>query len=133
MEFLYIIHYKLNMLLVGTVDSIVKPIDEMAAGRSLGSQIYQNLILYPKAGSQMAKTILSPFTHARNFISAGAFAMANGIIPFSIPKLSNKLLMLYKVASPGARKETHFIKNFKTWSIKLTGATWRSTKFIKRC
>ena len=30
----------------------------------------------------MAKTILSPFTHARNFLSAGAFATANGIIPF---------------------------------------------------
>ena len=39
--------------------------------------------MYPKATSQMAKTILSPFTHARNFISAGAFAMANGMIPFS--------------------------------------------------
>ena len=30
----------------------------------------------------MAKTILAPFTHARNFLSAGAFAAANGIIPF---------------------------------------------------
>ena len=68
--------------LAGTVDSIVKPIDEMAAGKSLTSQIYQNLILYPKATSQMAKTILAPFTHARNFISAAAFAAANGFVPF---------------------------------------------------
>jgi hypothetical protein len=37
--------------------------------------------LYPKATSQIAKTILSPVTHLRNFISAGAFAAANGIIP----------------------------------------------------
>ena len=39
-------------------------------------------MLYPKATSQMAKTILAPFTHARNFISAAAFAAANGFVPF---------------------------------------------------
>ena len=37
------------------------------------------MILLPKAASQIAKTILSPVTHVRNFISAGAFAGANGI------------------------------------------------------
>jgi hypothetical protein len=45
------------------------------------TQLYNSFILYPKATSQMAKTILSPITHARNFISAGAFATANGLIP----------------------------------------------------
>ena len=50
--------------------------------KGLGAQLYQNLILYPKATSQMAKTILAPFTHARNFISAAAFAGANGFVPF---------------------------------------------------
>jgi hypothetical protein len=44
-------------------------------------RVYENLFLYPKATSQIAKTILSPVTHLRNFISAGAFAAANGIIP----------------------------------------------------
>ena len=48
-------------------------------------RLYSNLILYPKATSQMAKTILSPFTHMRNFLSAGAFATANGLIPFIGP------------------------------------------------
>ena len=43
--------------------------------------LYNSLILYPKATSQIAKTILSPVTHLRNFVSAGAFAAANGIIP----------------------------------------------------
>ena len=52
-------------------------------GDGFASQLYQNLILYPKATSQMAKTILAPFTHARNFLSAGAFAAANGLIPFA--------------------------------------------------
>jgi hypothetical protein len=32
----------------------------------------------------MAKTILAPFTHARNFISAAAFAAANGHLPLVI-------------------------------------------------
>jgi hypothetical protein len=45
------------------------------------SKLYQNFILYPKATSQLAKTVLSPITHGRNFISAGAFSVANGIIP----------------------------------------------------
>ena len=44
-------------------------------------RVYENFFLYPKATSQIAKTILSPVTHLRNFISAGAFAAANGIIP----------------------------------------------------
>ena len=44
-------------------------------------KLYNSLILYPKATSQIAKTILSPVTHLRNFVSAGAFAAANGIIP----------------------------------------------------
>jgi hypothetical protein len=46
-------------------------------------QLYHSLLLYPKATSQIAKTILSPVTHARNFFSAGAFAAANGIVPFA--------------------------------------------------
>jgi hypothetical protein len=49
--------------------------------KMMDNAIYNNLILYPKATSQIAKTILSPVTHARNFISAMSFALANGIIP----------------------------------------------------
>ena len=48
--------------------------------------MYRNLILYPKAGSQIAKTVLSPVTHFRNFFSAGAFAGANGIF-FTDPRI----------------------------------------------
>ena len=56
--------------------NIIRP-DSGFAGR-----LYANLVLYPKATSQMAKTVLGPFTHMRNFLSAGAFATANGLIPF---------------------------------------------------
>lgn len=43
--------------------------------------IYDSFILYPKAASQIAKTILSPITHARNLFSATSFMFANGFIP----------------------------------------------------
>jgi hypothetical protein len=39
-------------------------------GDGMAAQLYQNLILYPKATSQMAKTVLAPVTHSRNFMSA---------------------------------------------------------------
>ena len=42
--------------------------------------VYKYGVLAPKAISQVTKTILSPVTHARNLISAGAFAAANGAI-----------------------------------------------------
>ena len=76
---------------------IVNPLDGLYAERGVAEAIeqtamiakdksnlallYQNFILYPKATSQLAKTVLSPITHMRNFISAGAFAAANGLIP----------------------------------------------------
>ena len=54
------------------------------SGKSIPKQLYNSLILYPKGLSQMSKTILAPFTHARNFISATAFAAANGHLPLSL-------------------------------------------------
>ena len=94
--------------LTGVVDSIIKPIDDIAASKGMLSQAYQNLILYPKATSQMAKTILSPFTHARNFISAGAFAMANGMIPFSDASAIKKAYTALQVKGPGTRSTNEF-------------------------
>ena len=47
---------------------------------------YRYMLLAPKGAAQVAKTILSPITHVRNFISAGAFAAANGAI---IPSLTD--------------------------------------------
>ena len=47
---------------------------------------YKNLFLTPKAGAQIAKTVLSPTTHMRNFLSATGFALANGTL-FTNPKL----------------------------------------------
>jgi hypothetical protein len=41
---------------------------------------YRNLVLFPKALSQVAKTILAPVTHFRNLFSATGFSAANGIL-----------------------------------------------------
>jgi len=76
--------------------------------KSIPAQLYQNLILYPKATAQMAKTILAPFTHARNFISAAAFAGANGILPFGNTKDVKAAWNALQVAGPGTRQSNEF-------------------------
>ena len=48
--------------------------------------MYRYMLLAPKGATQVAKTILSPFTHVRNFLSATAFAAANGAI---LPSLTD--------------------------------------------
>jgi len=90
--------------LMGNADALVSSVDNIANNTGFLGQVYQNLILYPKATSQMAKTILSPFTHARNFLSAGAFATANGIIPFADPAAVKRAYETLQVKLPGARK-----------------------------
>jgi len=59
--------------------------DKKMSGPEAGvSWFYRNLLMFPKGVSQMAKTIFSIPTHIRNFMSAGAFSAANGIIPFAL-------------------------------------------------
>ena len=40
--------------------------------------IYQHLFLIPKGLTQISKTILGPFTHARNFITSAQFSLGTG-------------------------------------------------------
>ena len=75
---------------------------------SMGGKIYENLVLYPKAASQLAKTVLSPITHARNLISAGAFATANGIIP--TPSAIKTAYQALQVPLKGARKQNELYR-----------------------
>jgi len=72
--------------------------------KSFLAQLYQNTILYPKATAQMAKTILAPFTHARNFLSAAAFAGANGLLPFGNTADVKAAWNALQVAGPGTRQ-----------------------------
>ena len=76
--------------------------------KGLGAQIYNNLVLYPKGTSQMAKTILAPFTHVRNFISATAFAGANGIMPFGNIKDVKAAFTALQAAGPGMKQSNEF-------------------------
>jgi hypothetical protein len=55
------------------------------------SDAYKYVFLYPKAGAQVAKTVLSPTTHIRNFLSASSFSIANGTL-FADPRLVAKAM-----------------------------------------
>ena len=65
--------------LTDNADALVKG-DVTQDSALLGYNLYRNFILYPKAGAQLAKTVLGPVTHMRNFLSAAAFAGANGVL-----------------------------------------------------
>jgi len=78
------------------------------SSKSFPQQIYNSLILYPKGLSQMSKTILAPFTHARNFISATAFAAANGILPFGNTKDVKAAWNALQAFGPGTRTSNEF-------------------------
>jgi hypothetical protein len=55
------------------------------------AEAYKYVFLYPKAGAQIAKTVLSPTTHIRNFLSASAFSVANGTL-FTNPALVKRAI-----------------------------------------
>ena len=76
-----------------TYDSIFQVSNNLLRDDNIISQLYRYGILAPKGVSQVSKTILSALTHARNFISAGAFAAANGII---VPGQGNYTTMFSK-------------------------------------
>ena len=99
---------------------------EAAAGKTttnfMNSAVYRNLILFPKATSQMAKTILSPVTHARNFISAGAFAVANGLLPgvTITPKMLGSAWRNLQVAGLGTRAESDLYRKWARLGVVNT-------------
>jgi len=66
---------------------------------------YRYMILAPKAVSQIAKTILSPITHVRNFLSAAGFAFANGAITPNLTDLQT--LMPKAIGGKGAFGEAY--------------------------
>ena len=68
-------------------------------------RLYDSLVLYPKAASQIAKTILSPVTHLRNFVSAGAFAAANGILPAADPGAIKQAYQALQTGLKGTRQQ----------------------------
>jgi hypothetical protein len=93
------------------IDEIADALEETNKAyidKNTGARIYEGLILYPKATSQIAKTILSPVTHMRNFFSAGAFATANGIIPS--PTAIKDAYQALQTGLIGTRKQNDFYR-----------------------
>jgi len=93
------------------INEIADALEQTAAqtrSDSMIGKIYENLILYPKATSQIAKTILSPVTHVRNFVSSGAFATANGIIPDI--EAMRKAYKSLQTGLPGTRQNNDFYR-----------------------
>ena len=88
----------------GMAEALEKTGMQIADTGTLG-RLYESLILYPKATSQIAKTILSPVTHLRNFVSAGAFAAANGIIPGSDLAAVKQAYQALQTGLKGTRKQ----------------------------
>ena len=74
------------------LQGFVRGTKEMSGSEKVVSWFYRNLLLFPKSISQMSKTIFSIPTHIRNFMSAGAFTAANGVLFDGItnPKLLGK-------------------------------------------
>ena len=90
----------------GIADALEETSQNLGAKSMLG-KMYENFILYPKATSQIAKTILSPITHVRNFLSASAFATANGIIPgvTLTPAMMKEAFSALQVNMKGTRQQ----------------------------
>jgi hypothetical protein len=91
----------------GIADALEKTSQTLDGTGALG-RIYESLVLYPKATSQIAKTILSPVTHMRNFVSAGAFAAANGILPFADKQAIKNAYQALQTPLKGTRQQNEF-------------------------
>ena len=92
------------------INSVADALEETSqnlASKSMLGKAYENFILYPKATSQIAKTILSPITHVRNFLSASAFATANGIVPgvTLTPAMMKEAFSALQVNMKGTRQQ----------------------------
>ena len=102
---------KANGLTEGYFTAAVRGREGATAAERGASFLYRNLLLFPKATAQLAKTVLSIPTHLRNLISAGAFASANGILfeGFFDPKLlGNSFRKGWQISGVGNIKNTRF-------------------------
>ena len=66
--------------ITGGLAGVVRGRKDASSAEQMTMWLYRNFLLIPKATAQLAKTVLSVPTHIRNFLSAGAFAGANGIL-----------------------------------------------------
>ena len=108
---------RMNGITEGFLTAAVRGREGASAAEKGTSFLYRNLLLFPKATAQLAKTVLSIPTHLRNIISAGAFAGANGILfeGFMNPKLlGDSFRKGWQISGVGNLKNTRFAdENFE--------------------
>ena len=98
-----------NGLTEGFYTAAVRGREGSTVAEKGASFLYRNLLLFPKAASQLAKTVLSIPTHLRNIISAGAFAAANGIFFTRDPVALGKAFREgWQISGVGNLKNTRF-------------------------
>ena len=73
--------------------AVVRGKEGATAAEKAFSFLWRYGLVIPKGLSQLAKTVLSIPTHVRNFMSAGAFAGANGILWEAIPGIGDPKLL----------------------------------------
>jgi hypothetical protein len=76
--------------------------DDIVSSPLTRSVPYRMLFLIPKGVTQAFKTVLGPFTHARNFTSAMVTAVHSGNIFISPMAMGNAIKMAYKATQPQA-------------------------------
>ena len=108
---------RMNGLTEGFLTAAVRGREGATSAEKGMSFLYRNLLLFPKATAQLAKTVLSIPTHLRNIISAGAFAGANGVLfeGFLNPKLLGESFRKgWQISGVGNLKNTRFAdENFE--------------------
>jgi len=108
---------RMNGITEGYLTQFVRGREGATSAEKGASFLYRNLLLFPKATAQLAKTVLSIPTHLRNIISAGAFAGANGVLfeGFLNPKLlGDSFRKGWQISGVGNLKNTRFAdENFE--------------------
>tara|TARA_R100001163_G_scaffold55261_1_gene42688 strand:+ start:381 stop:4316 length:3936 start_codon:yes stop_codon:yes gene_type:complete len=100
-----------NGITEGYMTAAVRGREGATAAEKGASFLYRNLLLFPKATAQLAKTVFSIPTHLRNIISAAGFAAANGVLfeGFLDPKLLGQSFRKgWQISGVGNIKDTRF-------------------------
>jgi hypothetical protein len=82
------------------VADALKLLDDQALGSITKSAAYRWLVMIPKGGAQVGKTVLGPFTHSRNFFSGAITAIATGNILIPPKMLAKNLSVAWKTIQP---------------------------------
>ena len=101
-------------------DTVTGTSKDLISNSNTFGYIWNNLVLLPKATSQMAKTILSPITHVRNFVTGGAFVTGNGNIPNG--EAFKRAYKTLQISMKGARQNNDFFRELQELKVVTSSA-----------